>query len=203
MSTMKTKLQDNIDTVSANIRGDLETVAFTGSYNDLSDQPAIPVVNDGHLNIKSGSKSLGTFTANTAGDVDIDIAPELEDYATKTKVQNDSIALATALKDSMNTISNKIPIEVRDKFTATADQTNFTLSYAPYTKGTITTMVKMYINGILVGDNYFGELLPEQNVISVTGNTVVYRPDINGNYNLQAGDKVVFYYYIVMTSLVP
>ena len=96
MSTMKTKLQDNIDTVSANIRGDLETVAFTGSYNDLSDQPAIPVVNDGHLNIKSGSKSLGTFTANTAGDVDIDIAPELEDYATKTKVQNDSIEIGRA-----------------------------------------------------------------------------------------------------------
>ena len=190
MNTMKTNLQNNIDTVSANIRGDLETVAFTGSYNDLSDLPTIPVVNDGHLNIKSGSKSLGTtFTANASADVDIDIAPAFEDYATKTKVQNDSIAISSNLSDTaqvLRNLINNLPKEHVIKVTATDDQTTFTLASEPKAN----YLVKMFINGVLVGDNDGTDA-----VITVSGTTATYNPANNGDKALVAGDKIVIYYF--------
>ena len=190
MSTMKTKLQDNIDTVSANIRGDLETVAFTGSYNDLSNQPTIPVVNDGHLNIKSGSKDLGTFTANASADVDIDIEPALEDYATKTKVQNDSIAISSNLRDTaqvLRNLINNLPKEhVLRVVSPAANQTEFTLASEP----SANYLVKMFINGVLVGDNDGTDA-----VITVSGTTVTYIPANNGNKEIETTDKIVFYYF--------
>lgn len=52
---------------------DLKTVAFTGSYNDLSDTPSIPTVNNATLTIKQGGTTKGTFTANASTDVEIDL----------------------------------------------------------------------------------------------------------------------------------
>ncbi len=52
---------------------DLKTVAFTGSYNDLSNKPTIPTVNNATLTIKQGGTTKGTFTANADTDVEIDI----------------------------------------------------------------------------------------------------------------------------------
>lgn len=43
---------------------DLKTVAFSGSYNDLSDQPTIPTVNNGTLTIQKNGTNVKTFTAN-------------------------------------------------------------------------------------------------------------------------------------------
>lgn len=42
----------------------LATVAKTGSYNDLSNKPTIPTVNDGTLTIQQNGQTVGTFTAN-------------------------------------------------------------------------------------------------------------------------------------------
>lgn len=42
----------------------LATVATSGSYNDLSDKPTIPTVNDGTLTIQHNGTTKGTFTAN-------------------------------------------------------------------------------------------------------------------------------------------
>ena len=50
---------------------DLKTVAFTGSYNDLTDTPTIPTVNNATLTIKQGTTTKGTFTANASSDVTI------------------------------------------------------------------------------------------------------------------------------------
>lgn len=43
---------------------DLSTVATSGSYNDLSNKPTIPTVNNGTLDIQVNGTSIGTFTAN-------------------------------------------------------------------------------------------------------------------------------------------
>lgn len=51
----------------------LATVATSGSYNDLSDKPTIPTVNDATLTIEKNSQSLGTFTANQATNKNINI----------------------------------------------------------------------------------------------------------------------------------
>lgn len=43
---------------------DLATVATSGSYNDLSDKPTIPTVNNGTLTIQKNGTNVQTFTAN-------------------------------------------------------------------------------------------------------------------------------------------
>lgn len=52
---------------------DLKAVAFSGSYNDLTDKPSIPTVNNATLTIKQGGTTKGTFTANANTDVEIDL----------------------------------------------------------------------------------------------------------------------------------
>ena len=46
------------------LKGQLSTVALTGSYNDLSDKPTISTVNDGTLTIQKNGVNVQTFTAN-------------------------------------------------------------------------------------------------------------------------------------------
>ena len=46
------------------LKGALSTVAFSGSYNDLSDKPTISTVNDGTLTIQKNGTNVATFTAN-------------------------------------------------------------------------------------------------------------------------------------------
>ena len=51
----------------------LSTVATTGDYNDLSNKPTIPTVNNATLTITQGGTTKGTFTANAGTDVTIDL----------------------------------------------------------------------------------------------------------------------------------
>ena len=51
----------------------LAPVATSGSYNDLSDTPTIPTVNNGALTIQQNGKTLGTFTANSSDDKIVNI----------------------------------------------------------------------------------------------------------------------------------
>lgn len=48
---------------------DLSKVATTGSYNDLTNQPTIPTVNNGTLTIQKNGTKVQTFTANQSSDV--------------------------------------------------------------------------------------------------------------------------------------
>lgn len=49
----------------------LASVATSGSYNDLSDKPSI---NNGSLTIKRNNTLLGTFTANSSSNVDVNVS---------------------------------------------------------------------------------------------------------------------------------
>ena len=51
----------------------LATVATTGSYNDLTDKPTIPTVNNAALTIQKNSTTVKTFTANASSAVNVDI----------------------------------------------------------------------------------------------------------------------------------
>ena len=52
---------------------DLKTVAFSGSYNDLSNKPTIPSVGNGTITIKQAGVSKGTFTMNQSGNTTIEL----------------------------------------------------------------------------------------------------------------------------------
>ena len=51
----------------------LATVATSGSYNDLSDKPTIPTVNNATLKIQKNGTDVKTFTANASSDVTCNI----------------------------------------------------------------------------------------------------------------------------------
>ena len=73
------------------------TVATSGSYNDLSDQPTIPTVNNGALIIKKNGINVATFTANQSSETTADIT-----VPTKTSdITNDS-----GFIDEISTITN-------------------------------------------------------------------------------------------------
>lgn len=73
------------------------TVATSGSYNDLSNKPAIPTVNNGALIIKKNGIDVATFTANQSSKTTADIT-----VPTKTSdLTNDS-----GFIDEISTITN-------------------------------------------------------------------------------------------------
>lgn len=63
------------------LKGQLSTVALTGSYNDLSDKPTSSTVNDGTLTIQKNGTNVATFTANqsTAATANITVPTKTSD----------------------------------------------------------------------------------------------------------------------------
>ena len=52
----------------------LATVATSGSYNDLSNKPTIPTVNNATLTIQKNGSNVATFTANASSNVTANIS---------------------------------------------------------------------------------------------------------------------------------
>lgn len=52
----------------------LATVATSGSYNDLSNKPTIPTVNNATLTIQKNGTNVATFTANASSNVTANIS---------------------------------------------------------------------------------------------------------------------------------
>jgi hypothetical protein len=67
-----------------------------------------------------------------------------------------------------------------DQPTVSANQTTFTLTYAPPS----TNKIWMFINGVRTNNNAY----------SVSGTTVTYVPSSNGGYIISASDRVQFDY---------
>lgn len=76
------------------------TVATSGSYNDLSNKPTIPTVNNATLTITQGGVSKGTFTANAS--TDVTIALDAGGSSEQTVVAQSSTSFAPAA----NTVYN-------------------------------------------------------------------------------------------------
>ena len=59
--------------LAASLVSGLATVATSGSYNDLSNKPTIPTVNNGKLTIQKNGTTVQTFTANQSSSVTANI----------------------------------------------------------------------------------------------------------------------------------
>ena len=66
--------EDIPDTSSFVKSSSLSAVATSGSYNDLTNKPTIPTVNNGTLTIQQDGTTIGTFTANQSGNTTVNIA---------------------------------------------------------------------------------------------------------------------------------
>ena len=100
----------------------LATVATSGSYNDLSNKPTIPTVNNATLTIQKNGTTVKTFTANASSNVTANIT-----VPTKTsEITNDSNFVAykptlatVATSGSYNDLSNKPTIPTVNNATLT------------------------------------------------------------------------------------
>lgn len=99
---------------------DLKTVAFSGSYNDLTDKPTIPTVNNATLTIQKNGSTVNTFTANASSNVTANIT-----VPTKvSELTNDSGFVTTDTKVTQTVTTTSADYEVL--FSATADNTTRT-----------------------------------------------------------------------------
>ena len=88
-------------THSASEVSGLSTVATTGSYDDLSNKPTIPTVNNATLTIQKNGTTVKTFTANASSNVTANIT-----VPTKTSdLTNDSHQTITVGTDTTSTAS--------------------------------------------------------------------------------------------------
>lgn len=96
-----------VDRIVAEKVDDLATVATSGSYNDLSDKPNIPTVNNATLTIQQNGTDVATFTANSSSGAtaNITVPTKVSDltndsnYATKSELPTVNNATLTIQKN--------------------------------------------------------------------------------------------------------
>lgn len=212
MNAVNTKIDNlaqSVDTAKANIRNEATNVA--NSLNTKIDNLAISV-DTAKANMRSeaiqAANLLNTKVNNLAISVDTakahmrsEIGGKANSADVYTKAEVDELlaqqrtAILTTLNtriDSVINVMNNMPTKtVEDIFTVqTAGQTQFTLAHEARTD----CIVRMYINGVMVGGNHKGVVTMAN---SNNHATVTYVPAQNGNYELKANDVVTIVYWLL------
>ena len=179
LGTDISNLSSSVDTAKANIRGEIgNAVSSVG------------------VRIDSLAFSNDTAQTNIRGEIAALSNDVATNYATKTELSDLSQQLTNTLNaltariDSVINVMNNLPtrmVEERDTV-QTAGQTNFTLSREARTD----CVVRIYINGVMVGGNYNGVVTL---ATSNSQTTVTYVPAQNKGYALKANDKVTIVYW--------
>ena len=185
------KKQDVLDTVVAQ-KVVLADVALTGDYDDLTDKPTIPVVNNATLTITQGGTTKGTFTANADSDVTIDLdaggSGDSASWGNITGTLSDQTDLNNVLNDKQDALTAGTNIEI----------TNNVIS-------TTSTMLHKVLNTVVQvasfvsDDTYEGYLYRvDIPVTGITANHVPYvmlsiTDSISANYStfVESGDGYV------------
>lgn len=89
---------------------DLKSVAFSGSYTDLSDKPTIPAAaNNGVLTLKQNGTSKGTFSANQSSDTEINVTDTTYESKSASSGGTDVSLVTTGEKYNWNGKQNALP----------------------------------------------------------------------------------------------
>ena len=125
---------------------------FSGSYNDLTDKPTIPTVNNATLTIQRNNTSVGTFTANASSDKTINIAvpttvAELSDASTYVTQSN----LATQLANKQDALAAGDHINITG---STIKAVDYVHSDSPVPASQVTPVVTndMIADGTITAD---------------------------------------------------
>ena len=125
---------------------------FSGSYNDLTDKPTIPTVNNATLTIQRNNADVGTFTANASSNKTINIAvpttvAELSDASTYVTQNN----LATQLANKQNILTAGDHINITDN---TIKAVDYVHSEDPAPTSQVTPVVTndMIADGTITAD---------------------------------------------------
>ena len=91
---------------ASDITSGLATVATSGSYNDLSNKPTIPTVNNATLTIQKNGTTVGTFSANQATDETINIeVPDVNNGTLTIQQNGTTVDTFTANSSSDKTVN--------------------------------------------------------------------------------------------------
>lgn len=117
--------------LAASLVSGLATVATSGSYNDLSNKPTIPTVNNGKLTIQKNGTDVATFTANQSTNTTANIT-----VPTKTSELTNDSGFLTAHQD----ISGKANLTGGNTFTGKQTLTSppadgYSIDASGYVKG--------------------------------------------------------------------
>lgn len=125
---------------------------FSGSYNDLTDKPTIPTVNNATLTIQRNNTDLGTFTANASSNKTINITvpttvAELSDASTYVTQST----LATQLANKQNVLTAGDHINITD---STIKAVDYVHSDNPVSTSQVTPVVTndMIADGTITAD---------------------------------------------------
>ena len=115
LSTTGGSVADAVEWDNVLNKPSFSTVATSGSYNDLSNKPTIPTVNNGTLTIQKNGTNVTTFTANQSSNATADITvpttvAELSDASTYVTQNN----LATQLANKQNVLTAGDHINITD-----------------------------------------------------------------------------------------
>jgi hypothetical protein len=156
---------------AVNIDGNLKNSTLSTSKAVFTDASKI-LTSAGTLGVDQGGTGVATLTAgallvgNGTGTVLSTLTPSTTGYVLK--VVGGSWTVSTPDRD------------VSDQFTATANQTSFTLTQIPVAN----SRVKMYINGVRI----------DKFAYAWTNQTLTYTPANNSGYTLAADDRIQFEY---------
>lgn len=122
------------DTEKSNARANIGagTSSFSGNYNDLSNKPTIPTVNNGKLTIQQNGTNKATFTANQSGNATANIITD-EWTATATVSSSGTVSFS-GLNDSYGykiyyTLPSGDSAYTFSKVTKSGSGTSVTLTY--------------------------------------------------------------------------
>ncbi|MEE0871565.1 MAG: hypothetical protein U0L52_09400, partial [Bacteroidaceae bacterium] len=136
----------------------LATVATSGSYNDLSNKPTIPTVNNATLTIQKNGTTVNTFTANASSDVTANITvpinvSELTNDAGYITSYTDNKTTQTLTRPT--TATTYYPVASASSSTNTADVKKFSgvsLTYIDNEGGAAALMLgSTSLNGSVTG----------------------------------------------------
>lgn len=122
---------------------DLATVATSGSYNDLSDKPTIPTVNNATLTIQKNGTTVQTFTANqsTNATANISVPTKTSDITNDSGFITSSALAPYALSADLATVATSGDYDdLSNKPTIpTVGNGTITITQGGISKGTFTT----------------------------------------------------------------
>jgi len=151
--------------------------------------------------IKATDDKFANYYTKTQTDINIhDTANTVREEMSAqlaTKADADNVYTKAEVNALLAQLVQSLPKMAQDSFTVATDgQTSFTLKNVP----DADHVLRMYINGVMVGGSHSGVLTIPSN--STNTKEVVYDPEKNKNrdgeaYALKAGDKVTVVYWYV------
>ena len=115
-----------------------------------------------------------------------------------TAIHDSLEALRTAFRDETENTSLLLPKECSKKWIMGTTQVNTDTTFTLFSVPNSAYLVKIYINGVLVGDNETKDSQTPVLVVDTSNASepkVTYRSAQNEGYKLEAGDKVFIYWF--------